>query len=239
MLAEYREVHRGEELRVPQLDRVPPFTRQRAEELVEARRERLGRHSAPPADGLELEDERARVLAEVALVRLVHGLEEYVRIKEIGIDLTGACLVLRFREGVHRELVPDLAHAFESGREIAGVRLQDRLRGRGVEAGIDSDGPEERKSRIFLQHPGRGAATLVLAFIYQPAPARIVPRRGAEAHLRRQPGRQCPELVDHRGTILNTRPSALRTYSSPAASRPNAGTAPPGASVGHCRDSAI
>ena len=83
VLAQHGEVHRGEELLVPDLDRVHRLARQRGEELVQPPGEALGRHAAPPPDGLELEDERARVVREVALVGLEHGLEKDVGIEEV------------------------------------------------------------------------------------------------------------------------------------------------------------
>ena len=85
VLPQHREVHGGEELLVPDLDRVPPLPRQRREELVQPGGEPLGRHAARPADGLELEDERPGMVGEVALIGLVDRLQEQVGVQKIGL----------------------------------------------------------------------------------------------------------------------------------------------------------
>jgi hypothetical protein len=218
VLTQHGEVHGGEEFLVPELHRVHPLARQRGEEFVQPAGEALGCHSASSADGLELEHERAGVAAEVPLVGIVHRLQEHLGIEEIGVRLAGACLVLRLAEGVHGQLIPHLAHAGKPGLQMPRVGGEHLLGRRRVEAGVDSDGAEEGEFGVLAQHLRRGAPSFVLPMVDEAPPARVVPGGGAEADARRQARRERPELFLYLGTILNTRPSALNTYSSPAAS---------------------
>ncbi len=210
VLPQHREVHGGEELLVPDLDRVAALAGQGAEELVEPGGEALGRHAGRPADGLKLEDERPGMVGEVPLVGLVDRFQEQIGAQKIRIDLAGPGLVLRLAERVHGELVPHLAHAGKSRRQVLRVRPEHLFGGGRVETGVDADGTEEGEGGIFLQHPRRGAPPLVLPMIDEAAPPGVVPRGRAEPHVGRQARREGAERLHYLGTIRDTSPSAFR-----------------------------
>ena len=235
VLAQHREVHGREELLVPDLDGVLALPRKRREERVEPVGELLRPDAAPAGDGLELEHERPGVPGEMRLVRLVDRLQEHLGVEEVRVDLAGSGPAQRLGVGMHRELVPDLAHGRETGRKALRPSAQHFRRGGRVEAGVDSDGAKEGIRGVLLQHPRGGALACVVPMVDDAAPAGIVPRRSAEAHAARNPGGEL--LRRHCGTILNTRPSAISTYSSPAASSPKLEMVPPGRRVGQSNSS--
>src|SRR2546428_3425030 len=105
---EHGPVRGGEQLAVPQLDRVAEVAGQLVQESVEVFRPPSLHRKILPAHRLELEHETRRMIAERALVRAEHRVLEEVRVHEIR--------VARALEPRRGDPVPDLAHAGKAGR---------------------------------------------------------------------------------------------------------------------------